>query len=252
MEIDKTSLLVTVDSDQTISELEKELNREDFTLNYLPVPTSNILLADVLNERLPNLYGDVYGGIEDLCVQVRLAQPDGSVWENVLAPRSATGPNLKKIAIGGGESFGIIVQATLRVFFQPESKAMALVRFSHKRQEEFFLRTLRKNQTPVPLWASLPREDVDPFFENLKKSDRVLGISWWGEKGEVQDQHRYLQTLAVQKGGEWYELEEEKGQREWLVDLQRYAMQRIQTLVEQNEGLSLGHRNLIRKVQSIL
>ena len=251
MEIDKTSLLVTVDSDHSIEEIEKELNREGFTLNYFPVPPSNILLADVLNERLPNLYGEVFGGIEELCVQVRLAQPDGSVWENVLAPRSATGPNLKKIAIGGGESFGIIVQATLKIFYQPSAKAMAFVRFANIRQEDFFLRTLRKNQTPVPLWASFPRDDVEPFFENLKSSDRILGISWWGDKGEVQDQWRYLQTIAIQKGGEWYELVEEAGQREWFKDLQRYGLHRVKKSLEDLKSLPPANRKLSQKIQSL-
>ncbi len=251
IEIDSQSMVVQTDSDISIAELERELKKSGYTLNYFPVPSDNILLADVLNERIPNLYGEYFGGIDDLCLQIRLAQSDGSLWENVNAPRSATGPSLKKMAIGSKEWLGIPVQATLRIYYQPTSVEVGLIRFESDRHENFFFQSMKKNRTTIPLWARLSRREVAPFFENLKDKERVLGMALWGETEIVQVHWEYLQQLAVQKRGTWYEIEAGKNQSEWISDIKHHAILRIQK--EWNRPVSeLKGREFLEKKMKVL
>lgn len=228
IEIDSISMLIQSDTDISIEELERELKKKSFTLNYFPVSEDSILLADALNERTPNLYHEYFGGIEDLCLQIRLGLPNGDIWENVAAPRSATGPSLKKLAIGSDEKLGVPVQATLRIFHQPAATEVGLVRFDSEKKEKFFIQAMKKNRISVPLWSRMPRGEILPFFENLAEGERVVGLALWGEVECVESQWSFIQNLASKKGGLWYEIQAGKNRLEWLKDIRHHALKRHQ------------------------
>lgn len=227
IEVDPISMLIQSDTDISIEELERELKKSSFTLNYFPVSEESILLADVLNERTPNLYHEYFGGIEDLCLQIRLALPNGDIWENVAAPRSATGPSLKKLAIGSDEKLGVPVQATLRIFHQPAATEVGLIRFESEKKENFFFQAMKKNRVSVPLWSRMPRGDILPFFENLREGERVIGLALWGETQMIGTQWAFIQNLASKKGGLWYEIQAGKNRMEWLKDIRHHAFKRM-------------------------
>lgn len=251
VELDPISMTVQTDTDISIAELERELKKSGYTLNYFPVPDDSLLLADVLNDRTPNLYGEYFGGIEDLCLQIRLAQPDGSLWENVDAPRSATGPSLKKMAIGSGERFGIPVQATLRIFYQASILEVGLIRFESEKKENFFFHSLKKSRVTLPLWARFPRREVLPFFEKLQERERVLGVALWGEEAWTEAKWEHLQKLAMKRSGSWYEIEAGKNRLEWLKDIHHHALNRMQKEMGRPAPEFKGWEILQKKVNAL-
>jgi FAD/FMN-containing dehydrogenase len=206
MEIDKTSLLVTIDTDISMAELENLLAKEGYTLNYFTPPQNKALLVEVLNERLPNLYAAAFGGIEDLCVQLSLAQTDGRVFTNVLTPRSATGPSLKKMAIGAQEKLGIPFQATLKIFYRPPFRKLSCAIFPDRRRMEAFLRSVYKLRLKLPLLSLLATGVRNRFFEKMKAGEEILGFASWGEQTVVEAQFQMLQQQASLKKGQWVEV----------------------------------------------
>lgn len=207
IEIDKISHLVTTDTDIKMVELEKQLAREGFTLNYYTPPRNKALLVEVLEERLPNLFGHAFGGIEELCVQVLLARPDGKLFTQVAAPRSATGPSLKKMAIGAGDRLGLPIQATLKIFPEPPCRRVACAIFPDKRHRELFVRGVEKLRMRLPLRSLLAPAVRGEFFENLSPKQEVEALAFWGEVALVEVQEQLLREEAEKKRGQWVEVE---------------------------------------------
>jgi FAD/FMN-containing dehydrogenase len=253
MELDKISMLVTTDTDHTVQEIEDELKREGYTLNYHAVPHNELLLADVLNDRVPNLYAGAYGGSEDLCVRIQLAQPDSSVYANVLAPRSATGPSLKKAAIGSGEMLGIPVQATLKIFYKPAVTEVACILFSNPRQMEFFVQAVYKYRIPLPLACPFSGKVIKKFFEGFDRDASILSLAFWGEAGPVEALSAYLRELASRKHGDWVDAGKGKIKTDLLKALHEEAIKFVQRELKATEdSLSHSHREVARLIQNIL
>ena len=126
-EIDKISLLVTCPSDMTLEALEKELRREGYSLRYRPKTSlKNLRLKKILEDRIPNRQPQLAladspessQSIEDLCIALKVRTRYGvMVTKNV--PRSATGPDFKKIFIGSKGMYGEILEATLKIYPAP-------------------------------------------------------------------------------------------------------------------------------------
>jgi len=252
IEIDKISMLVTADTDNSIQEIDNKLSREGYTLNFLTPTGNDAILADVINERTPNLYGEAFGGIEDLCIQVRLAQPDGNLFTNVMTPRSATGPSLKNISIGSQEMLGIPIQATLRIFPKPSYRGVACVLFSGIPQREFFFQALLKNRTPLPLISPLTNPILDEIFEGLAGEEAALGLALWGEKPDVKNFMLYLRHLAHLKRGDWFEVEEEKMKNKLVDILQKEASEiLLQKMQISKKELTSPQLALNKRIQEI-
>jgi len=252
VEIDYKSLLATTDTDVMVEEIEELLNKEGYTLNYFAVPHNQILLADVLNDRVPNLYEDAFGGIEDICVGIRIARPDGEIFENLLTPRSATGPNLKKLSIGSEEWLGIPIQATLRISPLPAKKLIAAIRFPGKRRRGFFLQALRRNRTPLPLAIPLSEASVREFFPDLEDGWAVVAFSYWGEKSQMPYWEHYLKDLAISKKGEWIHLDKWEFQEQmWNVLHEEGAIIKTHQIQEALTQLSSSHRQLMKIVMEV-
>ena len=250
-DIDPISRLVSVDADQTLAQLEEQLAPHGWTLNYHGLPHNDFLLAEALNQRIPNLYNEAFGGVEDLCLQVRLAQPDGSLWVNRLTPRSATGPNFKKLAIGSGQNMGIPVQAVLRIFPVPEQTRVACIIFTQVGQRNLFLQFLRRHRVGVPLHAPLEPAEVRDFLEEPVGREFPLGLAFWGSTWEVENTESILEHRIKNQKGELFWLEE-KIQGEFLEYLHEAAIREWKDRQDLELGtIDTGYQLLLKKMREI-
>lgn len=223
LELDKISGLVTTDTDVSVAALERELHLEGYALNYHPLPHMDVLLADALNERWPNLYARSFGGIEDLCVQLKLARPDGKVWQNRLTPRSATGPSFKKMMMGAVEHFGVPVQAVLRLFSLPEVLRIAFFACSEARHLELFAHALKRQAVGLPLTVEL----VSPAHKQdlgLAAETQVLATAFWGREDQVNALTEYLAELSELKHAQYLSLPLDQSFEAWWRRLHQVAI----------------------------
>ena len=114
MKIDQVSLLVTCSVDMPLKQLEKQLSQQGYTLGYRPIAKRSLTLLQALEKRVPNRLSPRYGGIEDICVSIRVIRK-GQIIATRNVPRAATGPDFKKIFIGSRGRYGKIIEATLRI-----------------------------------------------------------------------------------------------------------------------------------------
>lgn len=245
IEIDPISLLVTADTDAPLDALEAQVASEGFTLNYRPVPDAHALLADALSRRLPNLYAPAFGGIDDLCIQLKLAQANGAVFANVKTPRSAAGPSLKKMAIGAGDWLGIPIQATLRIFPRPTHREIRAFSFAQERDLEAFEKSLQRLRWPLPLCARLDSREAASILEGVSLFEPLLAFSWWGAELWMESYGEALEDLAEGKQGRRIELRAGRDVEELSELLHRSALAVCLERIESRRvALSRGHRDL--------
>jgi alkyldihydroxyacetonephosphate synthase len=112
--IDRESLTATFQAGIDGPALEAALRPHGLTLGHFPQSFEFSTLGGWIATRSSGQSSSGYGAIEDMLVSVRVMTPEGVI-RTLPAPRSAAGPDLNGLVLGSEGTFGVIVEATLRV-----------------------------------------------------------------------------------------------------------------------------------------
>lgn len=121
-ELDKLNLMVTVPAGYRGIDLEQWLNERGYTLGHFPQSLPRSSVGGWLATKATGQFSSRYGGIEDLVCSYTVMLSEGSVAVIGSKPRAAVGPDLRELFLGSEGTLGIITQATLRVFPQPDAR----------------------------------------------------------------------------------------------------------------------------------
>ena len=130
LEVDETSLTVTVQAGIDGSVLEKELNGLGLTMPHYP--GSHFFGATIggsLAARGSGVVSTKYGKAEQLALQVQAVVPPGKAISTLPVPNHATGPDLMQTLIGSEGTLGIITEATMRLDPLPEGRRFLSFQF---------------------------------------------------------------------------------------------------------------------------
>ena len=120
LRVDRTSRTATFQAGILGPALEARLREHGFTLGHFPQSFEHSTLGGWIAARSSGQFSTRYGALEDLLVAVRVVTPAG-VLRTLEVPRSAAGPDLRALVLGSEGTFGVIVEATLRVAPAPEA-----------------------------------------------------------------------------------------------------------------------------------
>jgi alkyldihydroxyacetonephosphate synthase len=130
LDIDETSLAVTVQAGIDGSVLEKELAGQGLTLPHYP--GSHFFGATIggsLAARGSGVVSTKYGKAEDLALQLQAVVPPGRTIQTSPVPSHASGPDLMQTFIGSEGTLGIITEATMRLEPLPEGRRFLSFQF---------------------------------------------------------------------------------------------------------------------------
>ncbi|HUG83099.1 MAG TPA: FAD-binding oxidoreductase [Euzebya sp.] len=130
IDIDETSLAVTVQGGVDGSVLEKELNGLGLTMPHYP--GSHFFGATIggsLAARGSGVVSTKYGKAEDLALQIEAVMPPGQRIRTLPVPNHASGPDLMQTLIGSEGTLGIITEATMRLDPLPEARRFLSFQF---------------------------------------------------------------------------------------------------------------------------
>ncbi len=131
VDIDDSSLTVTVQAGIDGSVLEKELNGLGLTLPHYP--GSHYFGATIggsLAARGSGVVSTKYGKAEQLALQVEAVVPPGRRISTLPVPHHAVGPDLLQTLIGSEGTLGIITEATMQLEPLPESRRFLSFQFA--------------------------------------------------------------------------------------------------------------------------
>jgi alkyldihydroxyacetonephosphate synthase len=131
VEVDESSLTVTVQAGIDGSVLEKELNGRGLTMPHYP--GSHFFGATIggcLAARGSGVVSTKYGRAEQLALQVEAVVPPGRRISTLPVPNHAAGPDLMQTLIGSEGTLGIITEATMRLEPLPEGRRFLSFQFA--------------------------------------------------------------------------------------------------------------------------
>lgn len=124
LELNRENHTVRVQAGILGPQLEKALNEQGFTCGHFPQSFEFSTVGGWIAARGAGQASTGYGPIEELLLALRVVTPQG-ILKTKEYPRSAIGPDLKQIFIGSEGAFGIISEATLKIFpYRPDKNRM--------------------------------------------------------------------------------------------------------------------------------
>ena len=122
IEIDEYSHTATVECGIYIGDLEDELNRKGFTMEHFPASYYCSCLGGFIANRSAGRLSTKYGKIESMILGMKIVLPKGDVLITPAVPAHAVGPDLNQLFIGSGGTLGIVTEATIKIFPNPEKR----------------------------------------------------------------------------------------------------------------------------------
>lgn len=122
IELDEENLMVTAEAGVNGMLLEEYLNYRGYTLGHIPQSLYESTVGGWVATKATGQFSTKYGGIEDMLLGIEVVVPPGKIISLKPHPRTATGPDLRRLFIGSEGIYGIITKATLKVCPYPEKR----------------------------------------------------------------------------------------------------------------------------------
>jgi len=131
--VDHESLVVRVEAGICGRDLERVLNDNGLTLGHYPQSLSLSTVGGWIATSSAGQATPGYGSIEDRVVGLTAVLPDGSIAKTRPFPRSAAGPDLKRIIIGAEGTLAVVTEASIAC--EPQSSGLIWTAFTFPKFE---------------------------------------------------------------------------------------------------------------------
>jgi alkyldihydroxyacetonephosphate synthase len=129
LDVDTQARSARVQAGTVLEALEKRLNRDNFMLGHDPWTLPVATVGGAISTNSMGYRGGLYGSMGEQVLGLEAVLPDGEVLRTRAVPKSSAGIDLKCLLIGGEGCFGIITEATIRIFPAPEKRVLHALRF---------------------------------------------------------------------------------------------------------------------------
>ncbi|MGQ0507526.1 MAG: hypothetical protein ACT4TC_19665 [Myxococcaceae bacterium] len=180
--VDERSGLVEAGAGVRLAAIEDHVSRVGFSLGPLSPGILRLSVAEFLEGSLAGARPTVGGRLEPMAIALSALLRDGSMYRSLPSPRSAAGPDLDALFLGGRARAGLLLSATLRLC--PRPHAVIDVRFAAPRTIRLLRGALLEG-----VWmarARLWQEQVEVQLIGSQQSverDRATLLRWVDAEG---------------------------------------------------------------------
>jgi len=192
--VDTMGQQARVQAGSVLETLDKTLHENRLMLGHDPWTYPVATVGGAISTNSLGYRGAKYGSMGDQVLGLEAVLPRGEVLQTRAVAKSSTGIDLNALLIGGEGCFGIITEATLRVFPLPEKRALQAYRF--KSFEAGFT-------VITKIWQRGLRPALLDFGDDPGKSDggAILYLAFEGARELVQAEERLGRSLCEAAGG---------------------------------------------------
>lgn len=165
VKLDERNLMVEAEAGVNGYLLEQYLNFKGYTLGHIPQSIYESTVGGWVATKATGQFSTKYGGIEDMLLGLEVVVPPGRVVELKPHPRTATGPDLRRLFIGSEGVFGIVTKAVLKVWPYPEKRVkLSFATESFEEALEYVWAILRAGARPAVIRVYDWIETLRHFF----------------------------------------------------------------------------------------
>lgn len=204
VDLDETSLCVTVQAGLTALALERVLAPRKLSLGEFPPAIMRSTIGGLLSVRTPGKSSTKHGFFEDAVMGVSGVLADGRAVHTRTAPRRASGPDLARALCGSEGTIGIITQAVLRIHRLPESRFLASHRLpSFDRAISAVYLALREDAAPAAMRVFDCHEARRHFgADAVEDGAAILVVATAGPTDLAACDRDLVASAVVAEGGE--------------------------------------------------
>ncbi len=120
--IDDENLLLTVEAGVNGLLAEEAAAKRGLTIGHWPQSIAISSVGGWISTRASGQFSTAYGNIEDIVYTIEMVLPSGELVTLGKAPRAASGPDLRHLALGAEGTHGIVTSVTLSLRRQPDMR----------------------------------------------------------------------------------------------------------------------------------
>jgi alkyldihydroxyacetonephosphate synthase len=201
--IDRQDLIGSFDAGVRGSDAEQRANDEGLTIGHFPQSIAVSSVGGWVATRAAGQFSTGYGNIEDLLLGVEAVLPDGSLLESGVAPRAATGPDLRQLLLGSEGTLGVITGVKFALRRLPEKRvSRAYYVPDMARGFEAQRASLQAGWSPVVL-RQYDAPEVARLFGSFRRNADCLLLAVHEGPGErVEAEQAALARSVSECGGE--------------------------------------------------
>ncbi len=192
--IDTAARSAGVQAGVVLEALEKKLNEVGFILGHDPWTLPVATVGGAISTDSVGYRAGIYGSMGEQVLGLEAVMANGEILRTRGIQKSSAGIDLNALLIGGEGCFGIITEATVRIFPAPEARLLRGFMFESFEQgyaavQKMFLQRLR----PALL----------DFGDDAEKHEAgaVLYLGFEGNRDTVEADASRAQSICAQKGG---------------------------------------------------
>ena len=129
LEIDTAARSVRVQAGIVLEALDQSLRRHDFILGHDPWTLPVATVGGAISTNSVGYRAGVYGSMGEQVLGLKAVMANGEILRTRAVAKSSTGPDLRFLLIGGEGCFGIVTEATLKIFPKPERRVFHALSF---------------------------------------------------------------------------------------------------------------------------
>jgi alkyldihydroxyacetonephosphate synthase len=193
--VDGEARSVCVQAGAVLETVERRVNEEKFILGHDPWTLPVATIGGAISTNSVGYRAGLYGSMGDQVLGLEAVLPTGEILRTRAVPKTSAGIDLKALLIGGEGCFGIITEATLRIFPQPTKRVLQAVRFASFEQGYQAIQQL--------FWRGLKPAVLD--FGDDEENDAggaVLYLGFEGNEEIVDAEEKLAWRLCKEHGGE--------------------------------------------------
>lgn len=222
--LSKENLTACFEAGAVGQDIERELQKEGFTLGHEPDSYEFSTLGGWISTRASGMKKNTYGNIEDLVVRVKLVTGTGMLQKQFIAARTSCGPDLNHMILGSEGTLGIITEAVVKIRPLPEvRKYGSLIFRNFETGYEFIREIARRRLQPSSIrlldnlhvtigaalstetWFSSIVKKIGQFYlETLRGFRRgelaLCMLLFEGDSQTVQSHEQQLYAIAYKHG----------------------------------------------------
>jgi FAD/FMN-containing dehydrogenase len=148
LQIDAESRSARVQAGAVLEDVDLALNPAGFILGHDPWTVPVATIGGAISTNSVGYRAGIYGSMGEQVLGLEAVVPNGEVLRTRPVAKHSAGLNLNALLIGGEGCFGIVTEATIRIFPKPETRLFRGLLFATFEQgygaiQEMFLRRLR-------------------------------------------------------------------------------------------------------------
>ncbi len=201
LEIDLEARAARVESGAVLESLENKLNEKGLILGHDPWTLPVATIGGAISTNSLGYRGGKYGSMGDQILGLEVVLPNGEILRTRAVTKASTGMSLKHLFIGSEGCFGIVTEATLKVFPLPEKRLLCGFRFA----------SFEKGFAAIQkLFARGLRPGLVDFGDDPDKcpGGAVLYLAFEGPKEVAEAEERLSSGICSEDGAESLPLQE--------------------------------------------